>query len=184
MSQEPQALFFWAKTKGEKLKTIQKRFEAKFEKGGSGDCWEWTACKNRNGYGTFKLSGRRQSAHRVSYQLYVEEIPDGLHVLHRCDNPGCVRPEHLFIGTHTDNMRDCENKARRVHQSGEKNGGAKLTAAQVVEIRERFAAGELQIDLAKEFGVARETISRIVCGHTWEKHKERNRYEDLHGQDS
>ena len=150
------------------MKTIQERFEAKFTK--SDGCWEWNAGK-RNGYGAFWIAERRQYAHRISYRLYVGEIPAGLCVCHRCDNPGCVNPDHLFLGTQADNMRDCENKGRGVHcvMSGEKHGRSKLTAAQVVEIRAKYANGATQSDLAKEFGVSQQTISVIVRGHNWTK---------------
>ena len=145
--------------------TIQERFEAKFTK--SDGCWEWKAYKRRDSYGWFWFAGRIQLAHRVSYQLYVGEIPNGLCVCHRCDNPGCVNPAHLFLGTIADNMRDCNNKGRGTDTSGEKNGHSKLIEAQVIEIRVKYANGATQVNLAKEFGVAQTTISNIVCGCTW-----------------
>lgn len=151
------------------MKTVQERFEARFVKGD--DCWEWAAHKDRKGYGTFEFAGRTQKAHRVAHQLYVGKIPDGLCVCHHCDNPGCVRPDHLFLGTIADNNRDCENKGRGVgkgrgaHLFGEKNGRAKLSEAQVIEIRARHGDGVRNVVLAKKFGVARPTISQIVHGH-------------------
>lgn len=146
---------------------IQERFEDKFTK--SGGCWEWTARRHPLGYGMFRIAGSVQYAHRVSYRLYVDEIPEGMCVCHHCDNPGCVNPAHLFLGTHTDNMRDCNNKGRRPAAGvfGEKHGMAKLTNAQVVEIRKMRSEGATQFDIAKEFGVARQTISHILCGDTW-----------------
>ena len=148
--------------------TIQERFEANFTKGDG--CWNWEAYKDRDGYGRIVNAGKKRGAHRIAYQLYVGEIPDELQVLHRCDNPSCVNPAHLFLGTVADNMHDCMNKGRftlPVHLSGGKAGGAKLTEEQVKTIREMRAAGVMQNDIAREFGVVRHTISRIVHHYSW-----------------
>ena len=151
------------------IRTIQKRFESKFTK--SDGCWEWTASKVKGGYGQIRVSEQMQYSHRVAYQLYVGEIPAGMCVCHHCDNKGCVNPAHLFLGTQAENMLDCKNKGRGVHpdNSGEKNGRAKLTEAQVVEIRVRYSEGDTQSNLAKEFGVTQTAISHIVCGRNWPK---------------
>lgn len=150
-------------------RTIQERFEDKFTK--SKGCWEWGASKVRGGYGQFNIAGRTQGAHRVAYQLYVGEIPAGMCVCHHCDNPGCVNPAHLFLGTIADNMHDCENKGRGIGKgsgvSGEKHWKAKLTEAQIIKIRTMYSEGARGVDLAKEFGVSRATISNIVCGRRW-----------------
>lgn len=149
------------------MKTVKERFEAKFEEDESG-CWNWTASK-RAGYGAFGIDGRTQRAHRVAYQLYVEEIPAGLCCLHRCDNRGCVNPDHLFLGTYTDNNRDCENKGRRprIDTSGEKHGKAKLTEDDVRTIRTMYANGARQVDLARKFGVSQSAIYHIVHRCNW-----------------
>jgi len=86
------------------------RFEAHVDK--SGDCWKWTGPLSDGGYGKFSCGQVKRRAHRVAYEMYVGPIPDGMHVLHRCDNPPCVNPTHLFLGTHLDNMRDMEAKGR------------------------------------------------------------------------
>lgn len=142
---------------------ILKRFEEKYTK--AKGCWEWNAGKTREGYGMFGFDGRVQGAHRVSYRLYVGEIPIGLYVCHRCDNPSCVNPEHLFLGTHADNMLDCKSKGR--FASGENHGNANLSDAQVIEIRLRYSDGERGTDLAKEFGVSQQAISKIIRGISW-----------------
>ena len=153
----------------DKTKTIQERFESEFTK--SDGCWEWEASKRGAGYGQFGISGRQQYAHRVAYQLYVGEIPEGLCVLHQCDNRKCVNPDHLFLGTQADNMRDCKNKGRhtRPDNSGEKNNHSKMTETQIIEIRAKYSEGATQSELAKEFGVSQANISDIVCRRTWTK---------------
>ena len=139
------------------------RFWDKVEVLGADECWEWTASLSGNGYGYFRLDGRMVNAHRVAYELSHGAIPDRLQVLHSCDNPPCCNPSHLFLGTHTDNMRDKGNKGRW-------NGKTKLTAEQVDEIRERYAAGGiLQRELAQEYGVTKWYISRIIQNYHWKK---------------
>lgn len=147
--------------------TTLERFEAKFTK--SDGCWEWNAYKSQDGYGSFGVAGRIQKAHRVAYQLYVGEITEGLCVCHHCDNPSCVNPKHLFLGTNADNSHDRDNKGRGVHpdNSGEKHGMSKLVREQVVEIKVKISEGATQSDIAKEFGVARRTISDISNRRTW-----------------
>lgn len=150
--------------RGESLK---ERFEKKFDKEDGNGCWEWNAHKGRWGYGTFSVNRKSKLAHRVSYELYVGEIPDGLLVLHRCDNPACVNPKHLFIGSNADNVHDCEQKGRAVHLTGEKHGSAKLTEEQVMAIRNKRKDRALEPTLAKEYGVTQEHISRIVLRKAW-----------------
>lgn len=118
---------------------VEVRFWAKVDK--SGECWEWTGAKNRAGYGMLKAgaaNGSNTIAHRYSWTLVNGEIPDGLKILHKCDNPGCVRPSHLFLGTQKDNVHDMIAKGRDTaikEQKGEKHPRAKLTNSQVDEIR-------------------------------------------------
>lgn len=93
-------------------KTLKERFEEKYKIVASG-CWEWQYSVNKKGYGMFGIAtSTTQLAHRVSFTLYKGDIPEGLFVLHHCDNPKCVNPEHLFLGTNTDNMRDAKAKGR------------------------------------------------------------------------
>lgn len=145
--------------------TLAERFLAKVDK--SGECWLWTGCLDKDGYGKFRIKKKIFRTHRISYELYVEPIPDGLYVCHHCDNPSCVNPDHLFVGTSKDNMRDMISKSH--NRKGQNNSNAKLTSKQVCEIRERIANGEKQITLAKEFGVVQTTVSSIKCRKRWKE---------------
>lgn len=134
-----------------------------------GNCWVWTRATGQWGYGKLRLNKRYCVAHRVSYEMENGPIPAGLLVLHRCDNPPCVRPSHLRLGTSADNTHDMHEKGRAANEGalGMANSHAKLTDEQVIEIRERFAHGELRRSLALEFGVGVTAISYIVNGHLW-----------------
>ncbi len=131
-------------------------------------CWEWTGYKIR-GYGQIKHTSKKTvSAHRTSYELHKGPIPTGMWVCHRCDNPSCVNPDHLFLGTSMDNYVDMVAKGRRADSSGEKNSQSKVTADQVVEIRRAYAAREgSQYALARKFGMTQSAISHIVSGKNW-----------------
>lgn len=136
-----------------------------------GKCWEWTASALPQGYGVFcKEHSAHTVAHRYSWELANGEIADGLFVLHKCDNPACVNPSHLFLGTSLDNSNDKVSKGRQSRLHGEKNGRAKLTVDQVDEIRNKHAnkQGSLRT-LAIEYGMSKTTISEIVNEKTWRK---------------
>jgi hypothetical protein len=145
------------------------RFWSKVERGNG--CWTWTASKNAKGYGKCapRHWRRQEYAHRVSWEIANGPIPDGMQVLHHCDNPSCVRPGHLFLGTHQDNMADMVSKGRQRNGPlpGESNGRAKLTRRQVDAIRRRVERGETKLRLAKEYGVSRATVQFICKGVTW-----------------
>ncbi|MBY6005380.1 HNH endonuclease [Salipiger bermudensis] len=129
-------------------------------------CWEWTAGKDPNGYGRFAIKETPNLAHRVSWRLAHGEDPGPKHVLHSCDNPGCVRPSHLRLGTHDDNMADKMSRGRHVYgtSKGEAHGCSKLTAAQVLEIR---ASADTGVNLSKRFGVSTTQISDIRNRRVW-----------------
>jgi hypothetical protein len=139
-----------------------------WSKVGTGNgCWEWLAAVNEHGYGRIRWEGRSQKAHRVAWMLWEGPIPAHLDVLHICDNPRCVRPAHLYLGTHADNMRDMFTRNRR-KASENKNNAWKLSAAQVHEIRARYAAGDTSYrSLAKEFGVTNQYIGQLVRFEAW-----------------
>jgi hypothetical protein len=141
------------------------RFWRKVEKTDS--CWLWTAAVRRadEGYGAFWLNGRHVPAHRVAFELTNGQIGDDQVVAHRCDNPRCVNPDHLFATTQRGNMEDKVQKGRQA--AGERNSKAKLTSSQVAEIRHAYAAGERSIRLAERFGIDRTNVWNIVSGKTW-----------------
>lgn len=130
-------------------------------------CILWTGFINSKGYGNFQCFGSKTTiaAHRAAYEMFVGPIIAGLFVCHRCDNPICVNPTHLFLGTHKDNMADMVQK-RRI-PSGSRSFKAKLTWDKVAEIRRRHAAGEAQNALAREFGVHATTVGAFITGTGW-----------------
>lgn len=150
--------------------TSTHRFWESVDKRGPGGCWLWTGHRSKRGYGKF-WAGRSLLAHRVSAALDYRN-PVGQEVCHECDNPPCVNPAHLWVGTHSDNMRDAVAKGRHKSGlrgrdfSGERHGGAKLTAAQALEIYRRGAT-EWAADLAAEYGVASRAVRRILNGKQW-----------------
>ena len=149
---------------------INQRFWSKVDK--TDTCWNWTASRFWHGYGCFGVKEgekyKTRYAHRVAYEEVVGPIPDGLFVLHKCDNRGCVRPDHLFLGTQLDNMRDCSRKGRKpgVPRFGEQNPQSKLTADDVKEIR-RIGKSMSQQKIANMFGVSQTLIGLILRGKSW-----------------
>lgn len=130
-------------------------------------CWEWTAYRKRGGYGQFWDGKIHVLSHRFVYELTFGPIPETLCVCHTCDNPGCVNPAHLFLGTHKENMQDMYNKNRQRGASGEKHHRAILKATDIPVIRLRQKIGETAGKIARDYGVARVTIQHIIDGRTW-----------------
>lgn len=134
-------------------------------------CWEWQGSRNgqRKGYGSFWYRGRHHRAHRFAWTLANGEIPPGLLVCHRCDNPPCVRPDHLFLGTNEDNMADmrAKGRARNGQKCGEMNSNAILTAAQVKELRQLRDAGYSFRSIAARMGLSKATVIAAARGETW-----------------
>lgn len=126
-------------------------------------CWEWTACRNRR-YGGFQAAGKLMYAHRVAYVLQAGVIPDGLCVCHKCDNTLCVRGDHLFLGTAADNNKDRALKGRSCRTPGELRWSAKLTEAEVLAIR---ASTKTHRELAVEYGISNQQVSRIISRKRW-----------------
>lgn len=133
-----------------------------------GNCWDWQGSKPNGQYGHFSVNGQAVKAHRYSYSLFCQPIPDGQIVRHRCDNPACVNPAHLELGTYADNTRDAIERGRWFDRSGEKHPLAKITAETVVLIRDGAAAGATHQRLANEFGLSRQHIGKIVRRENWD----------------
>lgn len=136
------------------LAQSKRSFFRKVNRGNHNSCWEWMGGKNRDGYGTAVFLSRHYGAHRASWMIHNGPIPKKMSVLHRCDNPGCVNPDHLWLGTQADNVRDCKAKGRIRH---------KLSPIDIVAIRELIHSGMTHGRIADGFGVCRQLISRIKC---------------------
>lgn len=134
------------------------RFWSKVDRLGDGECWRWIGLTKANrssmAYGSFRTDNGMRPAHRVSFQLCVGAIPDGLIVRHKCDNPLCVNPSHLETGTHKDNVADRYKRGRAFHRKGQEHGNAKLTEDDVRSIRVRLANGESQRSVAASYGIS------------------------------
>lgn len=135
--------------------------------GDADECWEYVGYRDKGGYGTIWLGETNLKAHRASWEQFIGPIPGGLHVCHRCDNPPCVNPAHLFLGTHADNMEDMKQKGRQAR--GRVNArSADLTDKDIREIRGLYATGDWSGEkLGKRFGIAQQTVSTIVLRQSW-----------------
>ncbi|MDE2097976.1 MAG: HNH endonuclease [Patescibacteria group bacterium] len=132
-----------------------------------GACWVWTGGMMASGYGRFWWNGHDRPSNRVAWEINHGEGPGDMHVLHRCDNRKCVRPDHLFLGTNLDNVRDMLDKGRHWSGKGEANGRARLRSVDIPILRAKHAAGQSIRSLAKSYGMSRTTIQRAINGQTW-----------------
>ncbi len=141
--------------------TPEQRFWPKVDKTGNKGCWQWTSTLDYTGYGRFHVSPQQRGAmaHRYSYELHYGSIPEGFDCLHKCDNPACVNPDHLFLGTHQDNMTDMVKKGRVAK---------KLTKQDVLNIRQLYTSRKWrQKEIAKRYNVHQSHISYIVNYKYW-----------------
>lgn len=155
----------------------EERFWRHVDKRGKDECWEWTGGRNQKGYGRFKVKHGEsmRAAHRYAYTLLVGPIPKGKQVCHRCDNPPCVNPRHLWLGTNAENNRDSWAKGRQPSRAvprhsryGEKAPRAKLTNKQAREIRSRYKKdGITQAALGREYGISGSAICNLIHGKTY-----------------
>lgn len=145
---------------------IEQRFWSKVLK--SDGCWEWKANKHIFGYGLIfdEVGKKPKTAHRVSWEIHQGSIPKGLCVLHKCDNPSCVRPDHLFLGTHQENMIDKTRKGRV--PKGSLNKSSKINEKQAFEIKVIYALGGISMKkLGNQYGVSSNVVCRIVNSKLW-----------------
>lgn len=143
------------------MEKILKKLEAKSEELSNG-CIEWRGGFFADGYGQVHWNHKKHRVHRLSYELFVGAIPEGHVVRHQCDNPKCMNPEHLIVGTVAENNNDCRQRGRNAR--GEGHPQSKLTNQQVLEI---FNSTDSNIQLAKKYGVTEMTTGRIKCGKLW-----------------
>ena len=165
------------KIRGQKILDPKERIKNLSIEDKNTGCWNWIGTKNGNtqikSYGKLTIGSRTNgtrknvSAHRYSYQIFIGEIDDGLYVCHKCDNPSCVNPEHLFLGTRQDNVNDRESKGRNKPNLGEKNPISKLTEVDIISAKRLRAKGETFQSIANRFGVNKTTIIRAVNGTHW-----------------
>lgn len=149
--------------------TPEQRFWLKVAK--TDTCWSWTAARLPHGYGLFYANSQKVLAHRFSYELHYGPIPPGFNIRHRCDNPPCIRPDHLALGTQADNVTDMIQRGRMNHSNkavGERHPSHRLTEGTVRAIRDRYAAGGVrQVELAQEYGISQPSISALLRRQTW-----------------
>lgn len=129
------------------------------------ECWEWDGALFSNGYGSIRIGSRRGLTHRIAYELKFGPIPNGLYVLHSCDNPKCCNPNHLFLGTQLDNMHDMHKKKRWKcsNRGGELNSNCKLSDVEVEEIKKLYVSGSYSYrDLSKIYHVTYGHIGKII----------------------
>lgn len=123
-------------------------------------CWEWSRASTKAGYGVLRIKGKTILAHRASHELWVGPIPENHYVCHRCDNPPCMNPEHLFVGTPSENSYDASAKGRH-------SANPRLSAEDVRAIRDELGQGIVQRRIAERYGVCPQTITNIKTGRQW-----------------
>ncbi len=152
-------------THHQRYKSTEVRFWEKVDK--TGDCWEWTANRSDSGYGIFSFNNLSVRAHRMVLMLEGQTIPSGMCVCHRCDNPGCVNPDHLFIADHATNMADMASKGRNASLRGSAHGRATLDENDVIVIKGLLSSGCKTHHIAKFLDIKRVTITAINTGRNW-----------------
>ena len=157
-------------SKDKHQKSLTERFWEKVNVQGDNDCWEWEAYIHPSGYGNISWCGRMWGAHKISWILHFGDVPDGLYVSHICDNRICVNPNHLFLGTHQDNMkdRDVKRRGKIPNNVGSNHGMSKLKEEDVLKIK-NFLETTIcdRNELAKDFNVSVTTIYDIERGQSW-----------------
>jgi hypothetical protein len=149
-------------------RTLEERIEERIAYEPNTGCHLWTGHLDKDGYGQITVAkGVIRKPHRVRYEMTRGPIPNGLYVLHKCDTPACVNPDHLFLGTQKENIHDAAAKGRRA--VGERHPGAKLRAIDVKRIRERLRAGHTQVAIAKDYGISQDTVSKIKLNRLWKE---------------
>lgn len=165
-SEAPRRPLFWCIIDGmEKIDEIRYRLLSRISVNASG-CFIWQGCRAAHGYGATSYAGRQWLAHRLAYALFRGEIPDGMHVCHKCDTPACVNPSHLFLGTALKNRLDAKEKGRL--PNGELHHKAKISHAIAICIRERYASGGVSAAaLGAEYGISKTSVYDVIHERSW-----------------
>lgn len=156
----------------------EERFWAKVDKRTDEECWNWMGFKTKAGYGQLTVCQQLLYAHRFSWELKNGKVPEGRYLCHKCDNPSCVNPEHLYAGTQKDNMKDMSIRKRFSHPEttlahGARNGNAKLTEEEVRKIRNEYVPYKVtQRRLAEKFNISEATVKKIIAGKLWKRAQE------------
>jgi len=148
------------------MQKLNGRFWEKIDKSNFQSCWLWIGAQDSAGYGNCWYKGKCYKSHRVAWELIKGPIPNGMHVLHKCDNPSCCNPFHLFLGTDADNMADRNRKGRQAWGSA-MNRPDGLNEWLVCGIMARYLQGISCRQLAREFGISSSTAARIINGKIW-----------------
>lgn len=147
--------------------TVVERFMSKVDKQDNG-CWLWNAGVFGSGYGAFGLNGSVVSAHRAAWIIFRGELPAGIHVLHDCDVKLCVNPEHLHLGTNSDNLKEAYDRELRHARKGADHFKSRLTDDVVREVRQKHAEGNVTYEaLSKQYGISNQSMRDAIIGKTW-----------------
>jgi hypothetical protein len=147
--------------------SLLERFKIKMSKKTSTGCIEWLGNKNTHGYGCLSIKNKTESAHRISFELFVGTVTENMCVLHKCDNRKCVNPDHLFLGTAKDNAVDRSMKGRNYDQKGSRHPASKFTEEQIKLIRNLHEKGKSQAEIARKFNATPGNIYNIISRKTW-----------------
>ena len=148
----------------------KERLYAKIKKNARTGCWEWQGAKTSAGYGLFSVDGSLVYTHRFSYNLHNGRLPDDLHVCHKCDNPSCCNPDHLFLGTDADNLADMRRKNRHSpppKMTGRRNPSTKISEKDVLQIRKMKKAGKSLKEIAVSFSISKTNVADICKRKIW-----------------
>ena len=154
-------------------KNLKDRLLSKVNNTNSNECWEWTAKTAVAGYGRLTVDKKSILAHRLSYELFKGKIPEDFCVCHTCDNRKCINPDHLWLGTKSDNTKDMYSKNRQYDVAGENHGRTKLNWSQIGEIR-KLKGKETLVNIGKKYGIAKSAVSAIQRGITWNRKERKN----------
>jgi predicted DNA-binding protein YlxM (UPF0122 family) len=163
-------IWVWLDRNGIETSTFdpaEERFERQYKVDDESGCWVWTGATEGGGYGTIGVNGGSMGAHRYSYKLHNGEIPEGAFICHKCHNPPCVNPDHLYAGDAKTNAQDAIDNGDWPELYGEEQGHASLTNAEAESLRNEYAAGATVAELSDDYDVSAGSVSRIINGKSY-----------------